>query len=66
MKKIKKRRFLKKVKNFTLKAITALALIAFSIGGCSFDNNVPLSIVLCTVSIAWLAIFTYVNDWWEV
>lgn len=59
-----KKRLLKKVHNFVLKAITDVALIGFVVGGLAIDSNTPLAIAICAVCLMWLALFTYANGMW--
>jgi hypothetical protein len=50
------------MKNKILKAITYLAGVAFIFGGSALDSQSWLPVIICGVSLAWLALF-YVANW---
>lgn len=55
-----------KIKNFILKTITGIAIIALIVGGCALDSegtNVP--VYMCVISECWLLLFGYANDWFD-
>jgi hypothetical protein len=49
------------VKNKILMGITYLMVAVLFIAGCGLDSGSVLPYILCSVSLAWLALFTEVN-----
>ena len=51
----------RKVKNFILKAITAVATFTFLLGACSLDSVSTVPMVMCAGSLLWLIPFAFAN-----
>lgn len=49
------------MKNKILMSITYLMVAVLFIAGCGLDSGSVLPYILCSVSLAWLALFTAVN-----
>lgn len=60
------KRLLRKIKNFILKTITVLSVIAWVISACSLDSTcwVPFFLMLIFTSI-WIVAFSYANNLFE-
>ena len=55
-----------KIYNFTLKAITVVAVIAFILGVCSMDSlEILIPTILVSGSMMWMFLFGFANDWFK-
>lgn len=52
----------RKRKNFILKAVTWAAAITFVISTCAIDSLTLVPAVVCGISLAWIALFMFVNE----
>ena len=50
------------MKNFILKLITAVAWMAFLLGGCSLESNSIVPVIAVLLGIAWIALFYMANS----
>lgn len=54
---------LKKIKNFILKTITILSVIAWLLAVCNYEpGNELITIVVFCATSAWIVLFSYAND----
>jgi hypothetical protein len=55
------------MKNFILKALAWLNTISFLLSACALDCDEvwPWPSVICSINLAWLALFGYANNWFD-
>ena len=49
------------MKNTVLKAITAISTGLFIVSACAMDSVSYIPVIVCVVSMTWLALFAYAN-----
>lgn len=59
------RRNIRKIRLFTVKAITACALAVFVLSSMAIDSQSMLPSILALSSSMWLLLVSWANNWWN-
>jgi hypothetical protein len=56
---------MRRIKNIILTVQATLNFIVFLISACCLDSESNIPTVVCCITLLWLALFCYANNWFE-
>ena len=63
MQKNKRKRIARKIKHFILKGFTLFMLVVFILSVSALDSESWLPVITTVVSMGWLVLFAWANNW---